>query len=119
MISCASTTHLSYNLGFIALSVASFHFPTIFGGIRFFWPQGEECQMMIHIFTKIFCCLRPNTGEMAPLPMAHMLVERRRALPPHHMGGTLASPSDYAWGVGLVDAAGSCFFLDMDGNAAT
>ena len=30
---------------------------------------------MIHIFTKIFCCLRPNTGEMAPLPMAHMLVE--------------------------------------------
>ena len=39
---------------------------------------------MIHIFTKICCCLRPDTGEMAPLPVAHMLVERRRALPPHH-----------------------------------
>ena len=62
--------------------------------------------MLIHIFTKIFCCLRPNTGEMAPLPMAHMLVE----LPLR----TTTTPY-----VGLVDAAGSCFFLDMDGNTAT
>ena len=62
--------------------------------------------MMIHIFTKIFCCLRPNTGEMAPLPMAHMLVEPPpRTTTPYvqnrvydkigsfrSMGGTLTSP---------------------------